>query len=270
LDQYAVDGPLARTAGDMILLQNVMSGPHRDDMVSIRPKLRISSEVKSLAGWKIAYSADLGFYEVSDEVRRNTETALDAFRAAGAEVEEVDLGWTADVIDSAMAHLEHLFGASLIELVDEDPESFMPYTRALADGARTSTAARFLAAGEVANGMYAELSKIFETHRLLICPTTALEAVHADCDGVSDEVLINGKRVHPLHGWIMTVPFNMLNYCPVVSAPSGRAASGVPTGVQIVGRTYRDADVCAAALAYERERGAGFAAAESRPDFRAA
>jgi len=60
LDQYAVDGPLARTAKDMVLLQNVMSGPHKDDMVSIRPKLRISSEVKSLEGWKIAYSPQSG------------------------------------------------------------------------------------------------------------------------------------------------------------------------------------------------------------------
>ncbi len=268
LDQYAVDGPLARTAKDMVLLQNVMSGPHKDDMVSIRPKLRISSEVKSLEGWNIAYSPDLGFYEVSDEVRANTEAALDVFRAAGATVEQVDLNWTSDILNGAMAHLEHLFGGSLAEMVDEDPDSFMPYTRALVEGSRRRTAAEFLAAGEIANAMYAELSKVFAKNRLLICPTTALESVPADCDGVSDEVLINGKAVHPLHGWIMTVPFNMLNYCPVVSAPSGHARSGVPTGIQIVGRTYCDADVCAAALAYEHERGVQFATAATRPNFR--
>lgn len=268
LDQYAVDGPLARTAKDMVLLQNVMSGPHRNDMVSIRPKLRISDEVKSLDGWKIAYSPDLGFYEVSEDVRRNTEASLDVFRAAGAVVEEVSLSWTQDILDGAMAHLEHLFGASLAEMVDEDPERFMPYTRALVDGSRRQSAATFLAAGEIANGMYAELGRVFETYRMLICPTTALEAVPADCDGVSDEVLINGKAVHPLHGWIMTVPFNMLNYCPVVSAPSGHAASGAPTGIQIVGRTYADKDVCAAALAYEHERGMQFLDAATRPTFR--
>ncbi len=268
LDQYAVDGPLARTAKDMVLLQNVMSGPHKGDMVSIRPKLRITDVVKSLEGWKIAYSPNLGFYEVSDEVRANTETALDVFRAAGAEVEEVSLNWTAEILNGAMAHLEHLFGGSLAELVDEDPDSFMPYTRALVEGSRNRTAAEFLEAGEIANRMYAELSKVFAKHRLLICPTTALESVPADCDGVSDEVFINGKAVHPLHGWIMTVPFNMLNYCPVVSAPSGHARSGVPTGIQIVGRTYCDADVCAAALAYEHERGVQFATAATRPNFR--
>lgn len=268
LDQYAVDGALARTAKDMILLQNVMCGPHKNDMVSLRPKLRISTDVQSIKGWKIAYSPNLGFYEVSDEVRRNTEAALEIFRSAGAIVEEVNINWSADILDGAMAHLEHLFGGSLRELVDSDPDIFMPYTHALVDGGRKTDAALFLQAGEIANKMYGEISKIFARYRLLICPTTALESVHADCDGVSDEVRINGKKVHPLTGWIMTPPFNMLNHCPVVSAPSGRAKSGVPTGIQIVGHTYRDADVCRAALAYEDIRGSDFAKLESRPDFR--
>ncbi len=46
---------------------------------------------------------------------------------------------------------------------------------------------------------------------------------------------------------------------------SGRAANGVPTGIQIVGRTYCDADVFQAAVAYEREFGAWFGATDARP-----
>ncbi|WP_425044854.1 amidase [Primorskyibacter sp. S87] len=268
LDQYAVDGPLARTAKDMILLQNVMCGPHKDDMVSLRPKLSISSKLQPIKGWKIAYSPNLGFYEISDDVRRNTEEALDTFRDAGAVVEQVDIGWTEDILAGAMQHLEHLFGGSLAELVNENPKTFMPYTRALVDGATTSNAAKFLEAGEIANRMYSELSKVFAKYRLLICPTTALPSVPADSDGVSTQIFINGQRVHPLHGWILTVPFNMLCRCPVVSAPSGFGQSGVPTGIQIVGHTYRDQDVCRAALAYEAVRGEGFASPEKIPKMR--
>jgi small subunit ribosomal protein S28e len=36
---------------------------------------------------------------------------------------------------------------------------------------------------------------------------------------------------------MMTLPFNLFSRCPVISVPSGLAANGVPTGVQIVGRT---------------------------------
>ncbi len=52
----------------------------------------------------------------------------------------------------------------------------------------------------------------------------------------------------------MTVPFNVCSRCPVMSVPSGRATNGVPTGMQIVGRTYDDVSVFRAAAAYERVR----------------
>jgi Asp-tRNA(Asn)/Glu-tRNA(Gln) amidotransferase A subunit family amidase len=51
--------------------------------------------------------------------------------------------------------------------------------------------------------------------------------------------------------WCMTYPFNLMSPCPVATVPSGFASSGVPTGMQIVGRTYEDASVLHAALAYE-------------------
>ena len=42
-------------------------------------------------------------------------------------------------------------------------------------------------------------------------------------------VSINGKQVDPALGWVMTTPFNMMSRCPVLTVPSGRASSGVPT-----------------------------------------
>ena len=51
-------------------------------------------------------------------------------------------------------------------------------------------------------------------------------------------------------GW----PFNVCNRCPVLAVPSGVGANGIPTGIQIVGRTYADADVFRVGSALERER----------------
>ena len=53
-------------------------------------------------------------------------------------------------------------------------------------------------------------------------------------------------------GWVMTYPFNVMSRCPVISVPSGHAVGGVPTGLQIVGRTYDDVSVFRAAAAFER------------------
>lgn len=41
----------------------------------------------------------------------------------------------------------------------------------------------------------------------------------------------------------------------MISLPSGHAANGVPTGIQIVGRSYSDADVFRAAMAFEMAQG---------------
>ena len=52
----------------------------------------------------------------------------------------------------------------------------------------------------------------------------------------------------------MTYPFNMMSRCPVMSVPSGFAKNGVPTGVQIVGRTFDDVSVFRVAADLERVR----------------
>ena len=103
-----------------------------------------------------------------------------------------------------------------------------------------------------------------EDCNVFICPTLAVPAVPADFNPL-DGYSINGKPVDPFNGWVMTYPFNMLSRCPVLSVPSGKAANNVPTGIQIVGRTYSDADVFRAGLAYEKAIGGWYTKRETRP-----
>ncbi|HEX9448081.1 MAG TPA: hypothetical protein VF920_08875, partial [Dongiaceae bacterium] len=63
----------------------------------------------------------------------------------------------------------------------------------------------------------------------------------------------------------MTTPFNTLSRCPVLSVPTGHAGNGVPTGMQIVGRSYSDADVFRAGLAYETAIGGWYTNNRRRP-----
>jgi len=63
----------------------------------------------------------------------------------------------------------------------------------------------------------------------------------------------------------MTTPFNTMSRCPVISMPSGQAKNGVPTGIQIVGRTYSDADVFQAAMAFETAQGPWYRDGGARP-----
>ncbi len=258
LDFYCHNGPMARTVKDTILLQNVMCGPHPHDIATLRPKLVLPTSYAPIKGMKIALSRNLGFFEVDAEVERNTLAAAEVFRSLGAEVTEVDLDWTAADLQGGIDYLNHLFGGYLSASLKDHADDMTTYARAFAESSVGSTAQKFVASLESAGRMYYGLSAVLEAHDILICPTNALAAVPADYDSTRDQTLINGKVVNSDLGWVMTTPFNMLSRCPVLSVPSGFASNGVPTGLQIVGRTYSDADVFQAGLAYETALGGWF------------
>ena len=144
LDFYCHTGPLARNVEDAIILQNVMSGPSPLDISTLRPKLTLPTSYKPIKGWKIAFSMDLGFFNVDREVQKNTLAALDVFRSLGAEVEEVDLGWTSEVLDAGMTYLNHLFGASLSRLLKKHGKDMTTYARHFAKQGQKSKAADFV------------------------------------------------------------------------------------------------------------------------------
>lgn len=252
LDYYCHEGPMARSVADLRLMQNVMAGPHPLDIATVRPKLTIPAELKPIRGWKIAWSMDLGYFEVDPEVRRNTQAVLDKLREQGAEVEEVDLGWTEDTLTAASNYLGHLFGNSIAAMLPRHRERMTNYARSFAEFGRRTSGADLLASMQVLNEMYATLGPLLERYNAFICPTMPLPAVRADYDPGVDRCEINGREVHPVWGWTMTYPFNMLSRCPVMSVPSGFAGNGVPTGVQIVGRTFDDVSVFRVAAELER------------------
>lgn len=253
LEYYNHQGPLARTVSDCILMENVMAGPHSKDIATLKPKLTLPDTYESIHGWRIAYSIDLGYQEVDPEVRQNTLAALDVFRSLGAEVEEVDLGWTAETLTAALNHLTYgLMGASLLAYDTPDQyDQLTAYVKYLIQLSKNTTIKEAYRAEVVAAEMYASLGRIFENYNLFICPTVVHTGVAADFDYSSQPLSINGVEVEPKFGWVMTYPFNILSRCPVLAVPSGQASNNVPTGIQLVGPTYEDETVFRAAMAYE-------------------
>ena len=63
------------------------------DITSLRPRKILPLNYENIKNWKIAYSMDLGFFEVDKEVEQNTFTALKKFESLGCQVTEVKLNW---------------------------------------------------------------------------------------------------------------------------------------------------------------------------------
>ena len=266
-DRYCHTGPMARSVRDAILLQNVMCGPCAGDPTLIYPKLELDLHYPALSGLKVAWSMDFGFYEVDPVVRKNTLTALEVFKDAGAEVEEVEIPWTWEHHHAGLMHLKHIFGASIAEYLDQDADLMTDYGREFAESSRTTTSSDYfkslLLTGEAGMNFRSATARF----DIFVCPTTAIPAVKADYNHSSENLSINGNSVEPMLGWVMTLPFNMLSTHPVISVPSGYSAEGIPTGIQIVGQPYRDKTVFQAALKYEEIAGDWFITKDNHPVF---
>jgi amidase len=246
-------GPMTRSVADAALMQNVMSGPHLDDICTVREKVVLPDSGDEVRGLRVAYSMDLGFYRIDPEVRRNTLGALDIFRNLGLTVEEVDVGWNWGVNSAWMTYWTVLFAGLLGDKLARWRYEMTDGLVHMIESGLTVSAARFYAINLARGEMYKTLGPILENHDVLICPTTALPSVKHEFDLASSYLTIDGERV-PAIGWYMTMPFNLVSQCPVMAVPTGFAASGIPTGMQIVGKTFDDATVFRTAFAYEKAR----------------
>ncbi|MFP6731958.1 MAG: amidase [Alphaproteobacteria bacterium] len=253
LDYYCHEGPLARTVADTALMENVIAGPHTSDIATVKPKLRIPEKLKSIRGWRIGYSLDLGFFKPTRDVRENTLRAVETFRAMGCKVEEVRVPWDESCAKAAWDHLSHLFGASLGPLEREHGDLMTDYARAFAIQGRKSKAIDFVNATDKAGEMYSFFGPMMENYDVFLCPTTAKPAERANPKFDYASYKTDGKLMPDSLAWCMTFPFNSLSRCPVLSVPSGFGRNGVPTGLQIVGKTFDDVSVFRAAAAFEKK-----------------
>jgi Asp-tRNA(Asn)/Glu-tRNA(Gln) amidotransferase A subunit family amidase len=247
-------GPLTRSVADAALMQNVMSGPHGEDLCTIPQRLELPLEFEGIKGCKIAFSMDLGYVQVAPEVQRNTRRALQTFERLGAVVEEVDLGWNWGVLDCWMTWWEGLFAAIAGQYLPQWRYQMDPYVVRLLENGLGHSAARLYQCNTFRGWMWRRLEPILRRHDVLVCPTLAVPAVKADHDDADPDFRINGERVQAYVGWVMTHGFNLVSQCPVMSVPTGFAATGVPTGMQIVGRPFDDLAVFRTAAAFEAAR----------------
>ena len=244
-------GPMTRSVADAALMQNVMSGLHPEDICTLPNRLRLPEDFAGIEGWKIAYSPDLGYVEIDPEVRRNTEAAVARFESLGCTVETVALDWNWGVLDCWMTWWEGLFAAVAGDFLPRWRYEMDPYVVRLLDNGLGHSAARLYGCNIFRGEMWRALQPILKRYDVLLCPTLAVPAVKADHDDADPDFRINGKPIQAYVGWVLTHGFNLVSQCPVMSVPTGHAANGVPTGMQIVARPFDDRRVFQAASAFE-------------------
>ena len=241
-------GPMARTVRDAALLLDVIAKPDDRDWYALpyAPTEYAADLDRPLRGKCVAFSPRLGWAEqVDPEVAALVAAAAHRFVELGARVEEVDppvgdptetfrmLWWVGARAVTAHLSLEQR------ELLD-------PGLRAMAGEAADITLDDQLAA-TLARGDYgSRMRQFMARYDFLLTPSVAVPAFDAG-------------RLSPLaddgNAWLGWTPFSYpfnLTQQPAASVNCGFTASGLPVGLQIVGRMFDDAGVLSAAQAYEQ------------------
>jgi len=256
LDTYCHCGPMARTVADCALYENQLAGPDPSDITTLRPKLLLPERLQGVERLRVALSVDLGSWPVDPEVRANTLAAGDALRAAGALVDEVDLVVArADVVRATAIHFHLGFADWIGRQLAEHADLVTPYAVEMARWcAEVAAGHTLLDKLELEARLYAPVGALLEDYDALVCPTSATRGLLAGDDYVGHGLEVGGEQLEFYLDALLTPVFNVMSRCPVLSVPSGFADNGVPTGVQIAGRTYDDETVFRLGAAIERER----------------
>ena len=261
LDRYCHDGPLARTVADCALFENVLAGPHPLDVTSLRPKVEIPERLDGVEGMRIG-GVDISQLQGigktwADEYKTAHNGTQPPFYAtyakASAQVTLAALQKAATndrlaVLKAIMAtsrrHFGAIFGAQIAEAAAEFGTMLCDYSLAWAEEAAAFAAepGGFLHGLEGEQRLWEPVGRLFETYDALIGPTWAVPGIPAG-DSVLGTLFEGGGPNDRQFTMMMTTPFNVLSPCPVLAVPSGFTSNGVPSGVQIVGRTYDDVSV---------------------------
>lgn len=248
--------PLARTVRDVALMMNVVARHDRRDPFALPDDGAdyVAACDEALAGARgrapirIAWSADLGFAPVEPETKAIAAAAARAFAEVGLEPEEAspDLGDPSRILQTLYGGAQA--GAHAARPLEQKAQ-MDPGLVAYAEASAGLTVVDFLKAVAARQAMVDALRRFFERYDLLLTPTVCLPAFPLGLVGPRE---VAGQAVTHL-GWTLCYPFNYSGQ-PAVSIPAGWTASGLPVGLQIVGRRLEDALVLRAAATFEALR----------------
>jgi Asp-tRNA(Asn)/Glu-tRNA(Gln) amidotransferase A subunit family amidase len=231
-------GPLARCCADAALFVAATQGPDDCDIQSLPMPFAYDGSLEmDPRGLRVALSLDFGFYAIDPEVKRNTLHAAEQLRHVGAVVEEVELGWSPDILNVWMDYWRVFMAAYFRDTYDSSASLLDPAVQRLMEQGREISAVHYKRLEIARTKFWNSLRPILSDFDALICPTTAISAPLATLND-RDFGSIDGQGHY--HGLDMTAPFNLVAQCPALSVPSGLTADRRPTGLQIVGRRFDD------------------------------
>jgi amidase len=246
LDALQQLGPMARYVADLSLLMPILAGPDWVDPYVEPTPLRDPADV-NLQNLRVSFHTDNGIQTPTPGISQAVTAAAAVLSEAGARVEEArptGIESSYDVIMNAWNRFDPPLIRRLLEAAGTSREET---TLQWAFRMPAATDEEIVDAVTRMDHCRSRMISFMENYDVILCPVNALPAMsHGSEDG------------QDLRPFSYTMTYNLTGW-PGAVVRAGTSPEGLPIGVQIVGRPWREDVVLAVAQLLESELG-GFQA----------
>jgi len=246
----SVDGPMARTVGDLALLLDAMTGEHwRDPLALPRPAEPFQrAAARASLPPRIAWSPDLGgLMPLDPEVRAVCTAVARKLETMGARVAEAcpALGDATEIFRVLRAAS---FAARYAPLLQTNRKDLKPEIVGNIEAGLKLTGDDHGRAEAARRDLAYRTAEFFQQHDLLITPAVIVPPFDIDQRYLTE---VGGHQFKDYVGWLIGSFAITLTSCPAISIPCGFTKGGLPIGLQIVAPFRGEAALLSAAAAIE-------------------
>jgi len=246
----SVQGPMARTVGDIALMLTALAGPDPRSPISITEPGSLFAQPleRNFNGVRIAWSDDLGGLPIDPAVTAAITSQRSAFESLGCQIDDATPSFSG--ADEAFKvwrawKFELRFRDMLEKYRDQIKESVIWNVE---EGKKLS-AADVSRAELGRTRLYHRVRVFMEKYEFLILPVSQVPPFDVNQPHVTE---INGQPMETYIDWMKSCYYISAIGLPCISVPCGFTPDGLPVGVQIVGRHQDDFGVLQLAHAFEQ------------------
>jgi len=237
-DDLNVHGMLARSVEDIALLLSVVSGGDGGDPTSLGTANFAMPDFRTdpIPHPRIAVRLDLGIVPIDGEVRPVLETAVAKIAGLYGLVDEACPDFSG-AMDAFMRLRGSILYRTLGHLLADHRDKLTPSVIWNIERGAGVSADDYLKAEEERSRIWRNIAGFFSTHDIFVCATTSIAAFP---NAQSDVLLIDGKPMASIIEYMAPTATMSLFGLPALSIPCGWTKSGLPIGLQIVGRPFAE------------------------------
>jgi aspartyl-tRNA(Asn)/glutamyl-tRNA(Gln) amidotransferase subunit A len=243
-------GPLARTAEDCALLLSLMAGTDPEDPTASTAPVAdyMAATARAIKGLKVGVPAAFYVEDLDPEVARALDETLAALKREGAEIVKVELPDQRQLTAACQLVLAVEAAAYHKRWLIERPQDYGPQVLMRLQNGLAIPGVSYLEALRWRGPALAAHVAATRDVDVVIAPVAPVPAPTIAESDVGNSPGAEGVIQRLTR---FTRPINYLGL-PALSVPSGFTKSGLPIGMQLIGRSFDEATILSVGAAFQR------------------